>query len=129
MAVYLLHIEPSYKHAAHYLGHAEDTGPRFNAHYHGRGARLTQVAVEAGCELILARVWPDGDRKLERRLKRRHSGVRLCPICRGEPVQLPLLWWMPTTRPQVVVECNTCGWDKPPEGECPICTMTTEFPF
>ena len=81
--VYLLHFEPSYQHAAHYLGFAEDIERRVAEHRKGTGARLTQVAVEAGCALHLARVWPGADRNLERRLKRWHSGTRLCPICTG----------------------------------------------
>jgi hypothetical protein len=35
----------------------------------------------AGITWKVARVWNDGDRALERRLKRRKSGPRLCPIC------------------------------------------------
>lgn len=96
---YLLHFEPGYKHARHYLGHAVDIEPRIHAHLHGRGARLTQVALEAGCALVLVRVWEDGDRKLERRLKNWHGSGRLCPICHGEPVQMPLLAWMPAYVP------------------------------
>jgi hypothetical protein len=42
---------------------------------------LLQVAVEAGCRLHLARIWPDGDRAFERRLHKRRNGGRLCPIC------------------------------------------------
>jgi hypothetical protein len=66
----------------------------------GKGARLTQVAFDAGCTLLLVRVWADADRKTERKLKNRHS-PRLCPICTGLPVQLPLLCWMPAYVPQV----------------------------
>ena len=92
MSVYLLHIEPAYGHAHHYMGWAPDLEPRLQAHQSGRGARLTQVAKAAGCSLVLARVWPDGDRTLERRLKRWHGSGQLCPICRGEVgLQLALL--------------------------------------
>lgn len=99
MAVYLIHFDPSYAHATHYLGWAADVAPRLNAHLHGKGAKLTRVAVEAGCTLILARVWEDGTRQLERKLKRWHGSTRLCPICRGEPVQMPLLPGMAAYRP------------------------------
>jgi predicted GIY-YIG superfamily endonuclease len=81
--VYLLHFDPPYKQARHYLGHAADLEPRLNAHQHGKGARLTQVAIGAGCALILARTW-DGGLDLERRLKRRHNAPALCPICRAQ---------------------------------------------
>lgn len=84
MAVYLLHfdrpISPGHT-TQHYLGYAEDVGPRVNAHRHGQGARLTQVAKERGIGFRLARVWPDGDRAFERRLKNRKNTPRLCPIC------------------------------------------------
>jgi len=91
MPVYLLHFSPSYKHAAHYLGYAEDVAPRVYAHVHGRGARLTQVATEAGCDIILVRVWDEATRATERRFKNNSHSPRLCPICNGLGVQLPLL--------------------------------------
>ena len=91
MAVYLLHFSPPYQHARHYLGYADEVMPRVWAHRRGHGARLTQVAVDAGCGLILARVWVEGDRRLERRLKRRKDAPRLCPICnRSHALQLDL---------------------------------------
>jgi predicted GIY-YIG superfamily endonuclease len=101
---YLLHFSPSYKQARHYLGFAEDIEPRVYAHLHGKGARLTQVAHEAGITMWLTRVWVSGDRKTERKLKNRKSAPALCPICSGSPVQLPLLRWMPATVPQEQVE-------------------------
>lgn len=101
MPCYLIHFSPQYKHARHYLGYADDVGPRVNAHLHGAGARLTQVATEAGCKLILARVWPDADRTEERRLKRRHNSPQLCPICAGLPVQMPLWSTLPAFVPDV----------------------------
>lgn len=81
--VYLIHFSPGYKHALHYLGWAEDIDRRLAEHRCGVGARLTQVAVDAGCRLILARVWEDGDRRLERKLKNWHNAPALCPICNG----------------------------------------------
>lgn len=78
--VYLIHFDPPYRHARHYLGSCADLAPRLWAHQHGQGARLTQVAVGAGCALVLARTW-EGGRQLERRLKRRHNAPQLCPIC------------------------------------------------
>ena len=84
VGVYLLHFSPSYKHAGHYLGYADNIERRLAEHRNGTGARLTQVAVQAGCQLHLARVWADGDRTLERKLKNRHEGPALCPLCRLE---------------------------------------------
>lgn len=79
--VYLLHIEPAYKQARHYTGYADDIDRRLNQHRSGTGARLTQVVVEAGHELQLAKVWPGATRLDERRLKNRKNAPRLCPIC------------------------------------------------
>jgi hypothetical protein len=88
--VYLLHIEPSYRHAAHYLGFArQPVAARLAEHQAGRGARLTQVAIEAGCALILARTWPGCTRHDERRRKGR-SLRPLCPICQAQlTLELP----------------------------------------
>jgi predicted GIY-YIG superfamily endonuclease len=81
--VYLLHFVEPYKHARHYLGCSEDVGARNAAHHNGTGARLMQVVREAGISWVVAKTWRGG-RTLEHRLKGWHSGVRLCPICRGE---------------------------------------------
>lgn len=99
-AIYLLHFDPAYKHAKHYLGYADDVMPRVNAHLHGRGARLTQVAKDAGVTMLLVRVWEDGTRTMERKLKRRSHVPALCPICTNIPVQMPLLAWMPAYVPE-----------------------------
>lgn len=81
--VYLLHFERpiSLAHTCqHYLGWALDLDMRLAAHRAGRGARLTQVAVERGIAFSVVRTWP-GDRVLERRLKNRKESPRLCPLC------------------------------------------------
>jgi predicted GIY-YIG superfamily endonuclease len=80
--VYLLHFARPYRHARHYLGYAEDLEQRLARHRAGSGARLLAVIAAAGIDWRLVRTW-SGTRTLERRLKGRHSGVRLCPICRG----------------------------------------------
>ncbi len=77
--VYLLHISPAYKQARHYTGYADDIEQRIAQHQKGQGARLCEVVVEAGCTLILARIWPDQDRTFERRLKNRKNA----PLPRG----------------------------------------------
>src|SRR4029453_18489740 len=83
--VYLLHfhqpIAPGKHTCQHYMGSAEDIVARLTAHRSGAGSRLCQVAIERG----LAKVWeaPEGEygRKLEQKLKSRHNGKALCPIC------------------------------------------------
>jgi predicted GIY-YIG superfamily endonuclease len=100
IGIYLIHLLPAYKHAKHYLGYADDIEPRIHAHLYGKGARLTQVATDAGCTLLLVRIWEGGNRTMERMLKRRSHVRTLCPICRGEAVQMPLMPWMPAYVPQ-----------------------------
>lgn len=80
--IYLLHFDQPYKHARHYVGSADDVLARLHQHRAGAGARLTQVAVNHGIALVLARTWP-GHRFEERLLKDsyHHAFTRLCPIC------------------------------------------------
>ena len=79
--VYLLHFSPPYKHARHYIGFAYRINTRLAAHRNGTGARLCQVAVGNGSELIKARVWEGKDRTFERRLKNYKKSSVLCPYC------------------------------------------------
>ena len=88
---YLLHFDPKFKHAGHYLGYADDIGKRVYEHeFDQSGARLTSAAVRAGCQLVVARVWVGADRNFERKLKggrnnkRTGSLKRICPICKGQ---------------------------------------------
>ena len=87
MPVYLIHFSKPLHHAQHYLGSADDLEARLACHRSGNGARLMAVITEKGISWRLARTWP-GDRKLERRLKRRHEGRRLCPICNPHAARL-----------------------------------------
>ena len=81
--VYLLHIEPPWRHCKHYLGWSPDIANRYVVHCSGRGARLTGQAIEAGSKLILARTWPGATPDDERRMKGRGL-TPLCPICTPE---------------------------------------------
>jgi hypothetical protein len=69
-----------YRHAGHYLGWAKDVQARVAVQRQGRGARLVQVVLDAGLQVVLVRTWP-GTRLLERQLKNRHEAPRLCPLC------------------------------------------------
>lgn len=87
--VYLLHFEPRYKHAGHYMGFAEDIQKRLYEHEFGQSrARLPTAAAAAGCKMLLARTWEGATRDDERKLKggmfnkRTGSLARLCPICK-----------------------------------------------
>lgn len=85
---YLLHfnVPISSEHTCqHYLGSAEDVAGRVRLHLSGQAARLTQVAKERGIDFVIARVWESDDcRRLEKELKAKKNGPKLCPICRGE---------------------------------------------
>ena len=87
MACYLLHFDQPYpagKRPQHYLGYARNVATRVAHHAAGTsGARLPAVMREAGIGFTVARVWPDGDRALERRLKRWNKGRALCPECKA----------------------------------------------
>ena len=91
-SVYLLHIDPPYQHAKHYVGWTPNgVKDRIKLHQRGQGARLCEVAVGAGRKLILARVWHHADwksaRAHERKLKRNSHVPEQCPIC--NPKQRP----------------------------------------
>lgn len=87
---YLLHFARpiSDKHTCqHYLGSADDVDARLREHLTGRGARLTQVALERGIDFEIVRVWraePGQGRQLERKLKNLKAGPQLCPLCSSE---------------------------------------------
>jgi hypothetical protein len=85
--IYLLHLEPAYRHAKHYLGfvEGEDVESRLKEHLRGTGGRLCAVAVANGCKLELVRTWPNKTRNDERRMKMNAHIPRKCPICRGQP--------------------------------------------
>lgn len=81
--IYVLHIEPAYKQARHYIGFTEsdDVTARYQRHMSGRGNPLIKAAVAAGCAVVIAASFP-GDRTDERNIKNRSNGAEQCPICR-----------------------------------------------
>lgn len=86
MSVYLLHfnrpISPNHT-TQHYVGYADNLEARIEHHRRGTsGVRLLQVAREREIDFVVARVWEDGDKALERRLKNNKCMPRYCPICR-----------------------------------------------
>lgn len=88
MAVYLLHFHQPISSSStcqHYLGWAKHLDARIEYHRKGRsGVRLLEVAYERGIGFDVVRVWSDGDRALERRLKNWHKSWQLCPVCKEE---------------------------------------------
>jgi hypothetical protein len=88
--VYILHLDPPYRHARHYTGHAEPghLAERLAEHGMARGGRLLQVQREAGGSWHLARTLPGG-RDLERAIKDAQAVPRYCPDCTPTPRQSP----------------------------------------
>lgn len=81
--VYVLHFDPPYRHAGHYIGWAQDADARIAQHLAGAGSPLVRAAVIAGSHIRVAATFA-GSRYLERRLKRWHNTTaRVCPICRA----------------------------------------------
>lgn len=79
--LYLLHFDPAFGHAQHYLGWAKDIDDRLARHMKGIGSNLVRHAVAAGSRVELVRTWEDATRTDEARLKKQGSRARLCPIC------------------------------------------------
>lgn len=83
--LYLFHLEPRYRHAGHRLGWSTNVRQRVEQHLAAgrRSSPLIRAQLDAGGRVLVARVWPGGDRTLEARLKRHHGLSRHCPICRA----------------------------------------------
>jgi hypothetical protein len=83
--VYLLHLDPPYRHAKHYLGFAENgrLEVRLAEHASGGGARLLAVAAASGSTWRLVRVWAS-TRALERRIKNTRHVPHYCPECQPQ---------------------------------------------
>ena len=90
--VYLLHFHSRYYHAGHYLGVTARLDARLLLHKTGRGAKLMKAVVAAGITFELGRLWRvetwEEARELERKLKARHGGPSLCPICQHKPLDM-----------------------------------------
>ncbi len=81
--IYLLHLDKPLRHARHYVGLADDLPARLERHASGQGARMLAVCRERGITWRVARTW-QGDRKLERWLKRKKGAAWFCPLCSGD---------------------------------------------
>lgn len=81
MPVYVLHIEPPYRHAAHYIGFTTRPDARVAEHLAGRGSPLIRAALAAGHEVTVSLKWHCGTRQFERYLKNQKGTSRFCPSC------------------------------------------------
>jgi len=85
VTVYLLHFEqPVYGTSQHYIGFTTNLEERLAQHRSGHGARLTSIARKKGIAWELAHVWEDGDKNLERLLKKRKGFKKYCKFCSPE---------------------------------------------
>ena len=84
MAVYVLHFDPPYKQAKHYIGYTRIGKRRIERHIAGHGSPLIRAAVAAGCTIIIAHWYRDGTRAFERQLKNKKSTPRWCDCCNKE---------------------------------------------
>jgi predicted GIY-YIG superfamily endonuclease len=82
--VYLLHLDPPYRWAAHYMGSTDDLERRLSEHGGPDGARLLLVQKQAGGSWHLVRTWAGGRQK-ESELKS-NNGKRYCPECTQRPL-------------------------------------------
>lgn len=90
MSVYVLHFEPPYRHARHYVGFTPRTAEaRLEDHVHGRGSPLVKAAADAGSEIKIAQVWEGASRTFERHVKNRADVPRWCPCCNRHERPMP----------------------------------------
>lgn len=83
--VYLIHFQTKLHHAEHYLGFVErNLAQRIKKHKAGTGAKLLAALNRAGIAWAVVRVWDDGDRAFERKLKNYKKSRCLCPVCRAK---------------------------------------------
>jgi predicted GIY-YIG superfamily endonuclease len=90
-AVYVLHFDPPFQHAAHYIGFTEheDVATRLGEHVSGRGSPLVKAAVRAGSRVEIAHVFVNGTRTFDRSLKNRADVCRWCRCCGRNEYRAP----------------------------------------
>lgn len=80
--VYLIHFSKKLHHAQHYIGFVEeDLMQRIELHLSNRGAKLLAAVNNQGIEWQVVKVWLQGDRRFERKLKDYKKSRCFCPVC------------------------------------------------
>ena len=108
--VYVIHFSAPLAHARGYVGWAADIARRVAEHldveacaragFHvvsHRGSPLICAAIRAGRSVVVAQVYPGGDRGLERSLHHRHH-PRVCVLCKAQRPSRPRQLRLPFTR-------------------------------
>lgn len=90
--VYIIHFDRPYKRARHYTGYSNNVNRRIVEHtnLHQSGSPLIKAALLDGIPIHIAKVFEDGDRALERYLKRQKNIKRFCPLCSGYKKEKPI---------------------------------------
>ena len=88
--IYLIHFDQPignlsnpHGQAQHYIGYTDDLDMRLQAHRSGNGSAIMAAVAERGIDWQVVRAW-QGNRDLERRLKKRKEAPKLCPVCNPE---------------------------------------------
>lgn len=92
MPVYVLHFDPPYKHARHYIGFVKDKHrirERICEHLSGQGSPLIKAALAAQHQISLAHFWRSAPRTFETRLKRRADTPAWCRSCKLHKRPIP----------------------------------------
>ncbi len=86
MLIYMLHFEPKYKHAGHYVGITDRHRllTRMTEHARGSGSKLVRAAVSNNCRLFLVRTWAAETFEDERAFKSKTNFRAACPVCAGD---------------------------------------------
>lgn len=81
--VYLIHFSEKLHHAQHYIGFVENNlKQRIKKHQKNKGAKLLIAVNDKGISWEVVRVWEEGDRTFERKLKNCKKARCFCPVCR-----------------------------------------------
>src|ERR1044071_2073489 len=79
--VYLIHFSEKLHHAQHYIGFVfGDLEQRIALHKSNQDAKILAAVNDKGISWEVVRVWEDGDRQLERKLKNYKKARCFCPI-------------------------------------------------
>jgi len=82
--VYLIHFSEKLHHAQHYIGFVDgNLQARIKRHKRNKGAKLLAAVNRLGIQWDVVKVWEQGDRQLERKLKNQKKARCLCPVCRS----------------------------------------------
>jgi predicted GIY-YIG superfamily endonuclease len=89
MCVYILHFsEPIGGNSArgkaqHYVGYTADFERRKGEHLrqNSSGSPLVAAAIDKGVGVVVAQVWQEAGRDLEKKIKRAKNTKKICPLC------------------------------------------------